>query len=297
MAACSDGRPSLQCRMTNPPSVGESQSDKNQVKPSRDIAVLLEVMRRLRAPDGCPWDRVQSFATLAPYTIEEAYEVASVIADKDLKSLPGELGDLLFQVVFHARMAEDAGLFDFGDVVEAVIAKMIRRHPHVFGNDEAKADAAAQKDFWEKLKESERTAAGKTGLLDDVANALPALMRAEKLQRRASSVGFDWNDSNMVIEKIAEEAREVAAATTQAEREEEIGDLLFVVANLARHLKVDPEAALRSANTKFTRRFGHIETSLTARGIKPCDASLDEMEALWQDAKKREKTARPKTED
>lgn len=174
---------------------------------------------------------------------------------------------------------------------------MIRRHPHVFGNDEAKADAAAQKDFWEKLKESERTAAGKTGLLDDVANALPALMRAEKLQRRASSVGFDWNDSNMVIEKIAEEAREVAAATTQAEREEEIGDLLFVVANLARHLKVDPEAALRSANTKFTRRFGHIETNLTARGIKPCDASLDEMEALWQDAKKREKTARPKTED
>jgi ATP diphosphatase len=262
-----------------------------ELKPSRDIAVLLEVMRRLRAPDGCPWDRAQSFATIAPYTIEEAYEVASVIADNDLKSLPGELGDLLFQVVFHARMAQDAGLFDFGDVVEAVTAKMIRRHPHVFGTDEAKADAASQKDFWEKLKENERTVAGQTGLLDDVASALPALMRAEKLQRRASSVGFDWNDADLVIEKIAEEAREVAAATTQAEREEEIGDLLFVVANLARHLKVDPEAALRSANAKFTRRFRHIETSLAAKGVKPGAASLEEMEALWQDAKVREKNS------
>ena len=263
------------------------------LKPSRDIAVLLDVMRRLREPDGCPWDRVQSFATIAPYTIEEAYEVASVIADGDLKSLPGELGDLLFQVVFHARMAEEAGLFDFGDVVEAVTAKMIRRHPHVFGDDEAqksmKADAAAQKDFWEKLKESERATAGKTGLLDDVASALPALMRAEKLQRRASTVGFDWNNADLVVEKIAEEAREVAEAQTQAEREEEIGDLLFVVANLARHLKVDPEAALRAANAKFTRRFRHIETSLAAKGIKPGAASLEEMEALWQDAKQREK--------
>jgi ATP diphosphatase len=266
--------------MTNPPS---------DLKPSRDIAVLLDVMRRLRAPDGCPWDREQTFATIAPYTIEEAYEVASVIADGDLQSLPGELGDLLFQVVFHARMAEDAGLFDFGDVVEAVTAKMIRRHPHVFGSEEAKADAASQKDFWEKLKESERTEAGQTGILDDVASALPALMRAEKLQRRASSVGFDWNNADLVVEKIAEEAHEVAQATTQAEREEEIGDLLFVVANLARHLKVDPEAALRSANTKFTRRFRHIETSLAARGIKPGAASLEEMEALWQDAKKQEK--------
>lgn len=256
-----------------------------ELKPSRDIAVLLEVMQRLRSADGCPWDRAQTFATIAPYTIEEAYEVASVIEDGDLKSLPGELGDLLFQVVFHARMAEEAGLFDFGDVVEAVTAKMIRRHPHVFGADEAKADAASQKDFWEKLKESERAAAGQTGLLDDVASALPALMRAEKLQRRASTVGFDWNNADLVVEKIAEEAREVAEATTQAEREEEIGDLLFVVANLARHLKVDPEAALRSANAKFTRRFHHIETSLAAKGIKPGAASLEDMEALWQDAK------------
>jgi ATP diphosphatase len=265
--------------MTNP----------SELKPSRDITVLLDVMRRLRAPDGCPWDREQTFATIAPYTIEEAYEVASVIADGELKALPGELGDLLFQVVFHAQMAQDAELFDFGDVVEAVTAKMIRRHPHVFGSEAAKADAAAQKDSWEKLKETERAKAGQTGLLDDVASALPALTRAEKLQRRASTVGFDWNNAELVINKIAEEAREVAQAATQAEREEEIGDLLFVVANLARHLKVDPEAALRSANAKFTRRFRHIETSLAARGITPGAASLQDMESLWQDAKALEK--------
>jgi MazG family protein len=261
----------------------------SDLKPSRDIAVLLEVMKRLR--DGCPWDKVQTFETIAPYTIEEAYEVASAIADHDMKALPGELGDLLFQVVFHARMAEEAGLFDFGAVVEAVTAKMIRRHPHVFGDETARADAASQKDFWEKLKESERAAAGHTSLLDDVASALPALMRAEKLQRRASSVGFDWNDPQHVLGKIAEEAQEVLAAQTQDEREDEIGDLLFVVANLARHLKVDPEAALRRSNAKFTRRFRYIETALAARGVRLGDASLDEMEALWQDAKRAEKSA------
>jgi MazG family protein len=253
------------------------------LKPSRDIAVLLEVMKRLR--EGCPWDKVQTFDTIAPYTIEEAYEVASAIADKDFKALPGELGDLLFQVVFHARMAEEEGRFDFGTVVEAVTAKMIRRHPHVFGDEQAKTTAAAQKDFWEKLKESERAAAGQTSLLDDVASALPALTRAEKLQRRASSVGLDWNNAELVLDKLAEEAREILAAETQDEREDEIGDLLFVIANLARHLKVDPEAALRRANVKFTRRFRHIEEALAARGIKPGDASLDEMEALWQNAK------------
>jgi ATP diphosphatase len=255
----------------------------NELEPSRDIAVLLEVMKRLR--EGCPWDKVQTFDTIAPYTIEEAYEVASAIADKDMKALPGELGDLLFQVVFHARMAEEAGLFDFGAVVEAVTAKMIRRHPHVFGDEQAKHDAASQKDFWEKLKESERTASGQTGLLDDVASALPALTRAEKLQRRASTVGFDWNNAHLVLDKLAEEAREVLDAPTQEEREEEIGDLLFVVANLARHLKVDPEAALRAANDKFTRRFRHIEAALAARGVKLGGASLEEMEALWQEAK------------
>jgi ATP diphosphatase len=253
---------------------------KTDLQPSRDMGVLLEVMKRLR--EGCPWDQVQTFDTIAPYTIEEAYEVASAIADKDFKSLPGELGDLLFQVVFHARMAEEAGLFDFGDVVEAVTTKMIRRHPHVFGDEEAKATVAAQKDFWEKLKESERTASGQVGLLDDVAIALPALARADKLQRRASTVGFDWNNAHLVLDKLAEEAREILDAPSQAEREEEIGDLLFVVANLARHLKVDPEAALRAANAKFTRRFRHIEAVL---GERMGSASLDEMEALWQEAK------------
>ena len=252
----------------------------DDLMPSRDMAVLLEVMKRLR--DLCPWDKVQTFDTIAPYTIEEAYEVASAIAEKDFKSLSGELGDLLFQVVFHARMAEEAGLFDFGDVVEAVTTKMIRRHPHVFGDEEARATAAAQKDFWEKLKESERTASGQVGLLDDVAIALPALTRAEKLQRRASTVGFDWNNAHLVLDKLAEEAREILDAPNQAEREEEIGDLLFVVANLARHLKVDPEAALRAANAKFTRRFRHIEAVL---GERMGSASLDEMEALWQEAK------------
>ncbi len=260
-------------RMTNP-----------EIAPSRDIAVLLEVMKRLR--EGCPWDKAQTFDTIAPYTIEEAYEVASAIADKDFQALPGELGDLLFQVVFHARMAEEEGRFDFGAVVEAITAKMIRRHPHVFGDDEAKADAASQKDFWEKLKAGERTAAGQTSLLDDVASALPALTRAEKLQRRASSVGFDWNDPAHVLDKIAEEAREVLDAETQDAREDEIGDLLFVVANLARHLKVDPEAALRRSNAKFTRRFQFIEGVL---GDRMGTASLEEMEALWLQAKAAEK--------
>jgi ATP diphosphatase len=279
--------------MTNPPN--DSDPSSGPIKPGRDIAILLAIMARLRGPGGCPWDSAQSFATIAPYTIEEAYEVATTIQDGDLKALPGELGDLLFQVVFHARMAEEAGLFDFGDVVAEVTDKMIRRHPHVFGDAQAQtafkqADAASQKDFWEKLKDGERAAKGHQSLLDDVASALPALMRAEKLQRRASSVGFDWNNADLVVDKIAEEAREVAQATTQAEREEEVGDLLFVVANLARHLKVDPEAALRAANAKFTRRFRHIERELDARGVALGDASLQEMEDLWQDAKKREKT-------
>jgi ATP diphosphatase len=264
--------------MTNPP-------------PSRDIESLLEIMRRLRGPGGCPWDRQQTFATIAPYTVEEAYEVAASIQDNDLKALPGELGDLLFQVVFHARMAEEQGLFDFGDVVEAVTAKMIRRHPHVFGGAEAPADAQGQKLAWEALKASERaqkaqSSEGKTSILEDVSLALPALLRAEKLQRRASSVGFDWDDARKVVEKIAEEAREVAEAVDQEQRQEEIGDLLFVVANLARHLQVDPEAALRAANAKFTRRFHFIEGELQAQGRTPSAASLEEMEALWQRAKK-----------
>jgi ATP diphosphatase len=261
----------------------------NPLTPSRDIAALLAIMKTLRQPGGCPWDRDQSFATIAPYTVEEAYEVVSAIQEDDLKALPGELGDLLLQVVFHARIAEEAGLFDFGDVVEAITAKMIRRHPHVFGDADAKDSPEAQKLHWEALKVQERKAKALHGVLDDVPAALPALMRAEKLQNRAASVGFDWNNAALVVEKITEEAREVAEARTQAEREEEVGDLLFVVANLARHLKVDPEAALRAANAKFTRRFRHIETTLEARGSSPAAASLEEMEALWQDAKRREK--------
>ena len=271
--------------MTNPPQA------------SRDIEVLLEIMRRLRGENGCPWDRQQSFATIAPYTVEEAYEVAASIEDKDFAALPDELGDLLFQVVFHARMAEEQGLFDFGDVVEAVTAKMIRRHPHVFGgeeasNDAAQRDAGAQKLAWEALKAAERLKKARDekarpSILDDVPLALPALLRAEKLQRRASSVGFDWDDAAKVVDKIAEEAREVVeAGLDQAKREEEIGDLLFVVANLARHLKVDPEAALRAANAKFARRFKFIEDELEAAGRSPAAASLDEMEALWLKAKK-----------
>ena len=256
-------------------------------QPCRDIAVLLEIMRRLRAPDGCPWDREQTFATIAPYTVEEAYEVAASIEENDLQALPDELGDLLFQVVFHARMAEEQGLFDFGDVVAAVTAKMIRRHPHVFGGAEAAKDQHGQKLAWEALKAEERARKSQTSILDDVPLALPALLRAEKLQRRASSVGFDWDDARKVVEKIAEEAQEVAEASNQAEREEEIGDLLFVVANLARHLKVDPEAALRAANAKFTRRFHFIEAELLAAGRTASGASLDEMEALWQKAKQK----------
>jgi MazG family protein len=260
--------------------------------PSRDIADLLEIMRRLRGPDGCPWDRAQNFATIAPYTVEEAYEVAASIEDRDYQALPDELGDLLFQVVFHARMAEESGLFDFGDVVEAVTAKMIRRHPHVFDDAGVAHDQHSQKLAWEELKAAERKAKAKdkpASILDDVPLALPALLRADKLQRRASSVGFDWDNAAKVVDKIAEEAREVVdAGHDPGKRAEEIGDLLFVVANLARHLKVDPEAALRSANAKFTRRFHFIEAALKSEGREPAGASLDEMEALWQKAKQAE---------
>jgi MazG family protein len=259
--------------------------------PSRDIAVLLQIMRRLRGPDGCPWDREQTFQTIAPYTVEEAYEVAASIEDRDFTALPDELGDLLFQVVFHARMAEEQGLFDFGDVVAAVTGKMLRRHHHVFGGAEAARDAAqknaeAQKLAWEALKAEERRKKHQTSILDDVPLALPALLRAEKLQRRAGSVGFDWDDAAKVVEKLAEEAQEIVDAPPE-KHAEEVGDLLFVVANLARHLKVDPEAALRAANAKFTRRFQFIEAELAARGRAPADASLDEMEALWTAAKKK----------
>jgi MazG family protein len=258
-----------------------------------NIESLLEIMQRLRDPKtGCPWDREQDFASIAPYTIEEAYEVAGAIEDGDWASLKDELGDLLFQVVFHARMAEERGLFGFGDVVAAVCEKMLRRHPHVFGGVDGIETADAQTLAWEDHKKRERAAKASGGLLDDVPRTLPALLRAVKLQKRASTVGFDWDSAPKVVEKMVEEAAEIAEAHTQGadsgKIEEEFGDLLFVAANLARHMTVDPEAALRAANAKFTRRFGFIEAALAAQGRTTAEASLDEMEALWQEAKRGE---------
>jgi nucleoside triphosphate diphosphatase len=255
----------------------------------RDIQTLLSIMRRLRDPGGgCPWDVEQTFASIAPYTIEEAYEVAGAIEDADWTSLKDELGDLLLQVVFHARMAEEKNLFDFGDVVGAIADKMTRRHPHVFGTSRDVKTADEQTVAWEEHKRRERAGAA-GGLLDDVPRALPARLRALKLQKRAASVGFDWDSVPKVVEKIAEEAREVAeaqaAGANAAKLEEEIGDILFCIANLARHLKIDPEAALRATNAKFVRRFGVIEKTLKSRGRSADEASLEEMEEIWQAAK------------
>ena len=258
-----------------------------------DIAALLDLMRRLRDPKtGCPWDIEQDFATIVPYTIEEAYEVSAAIEAKDYASLKDELGDLLLQVVFHAQMASEKGLFDFGEVARGLAEKMIRRHPHVFADSKAKT-AADVSEAWDEIKARER--AGRPtkpgGHLGDVAHALPALSRAVKLQDRAAEVGFDWPSAITVTDKIVEESKELADAAASGAKDkmaEEFGDLLFVLANLARHLKIDPETALRGANAKFVRRFGAIEAALAAQGRKLEDASLDEMEALWQAAKKTE---------
>jgi ATP diphosphatase len=256
------------------------------------MAELLAVMARLRDPkSGCPWDVAQDFGTIAPYTIEEAYEVAGAIEDEDWRALKEELGDLLLQVVFHARMAEERALFDFADVAAGIAQKMVRRHPHVFAGRRGIDTAAAQTSAWEEHKARER-AEKPGGLLDDVPRALPALLRALKLQKRAASVGFDWDSAPRVVEKIAEEAQEIVEAqaegASQEKLEEEIGDLLFAVANLARHLKADPESALRGTNEKFVRRFRYIEQVLGARGSSPSEASLEEMEAIWQAAKTKE---------
>ena len=256
---------------------------------------LIAVMACLRHPDrGCPWDVEQDFATIAPYTIEEAYEVAEAIGQGDMAGLKEELGDLLLQVVYHARMAEEAGLFDFRAVAEVIADKMVRRHPHVFGAV-AVSDAESQTRHWEELKAEERAAKGTNPaqgpqrLLDGIPQALPALMRAVKLQKRAARVGFDWPDTTQVFEKIAEEIdeikSEIASDGAQERLESEVGDLLFVVANLARHLKVDPEAALRGANRKFERRFGHIEDTF---GKNLAEATLDEMEEAWQASKSKD---------
>ncbi len=275
------------------------------MKPGKDIHDLLQIMARLRRPgDGCPWDLAQTFSTISPYTIEEAYEVADAIERGDFDDLKDELGDLLLQVAFHAQMAGEESRFDFGDVVEAITTKLIRRHPHVFGEVAAK-DAGAVKANWdaikaeEKAERAERRAGGGAAsepksILDDVPVALPALTRAMKLQKRAGKVGFDWNDPRAVIAKIREEIveieQELSEPTRAADRvEDELGDLLFAVANLARHLDVEPETALRGANAKFARRFAHIEMQLQSREEKLGEASLDAMEALWQEAKLREK--------
>lgn len=261
--------------------------------PARAMAAVLEVMRRLRDPQhGCPWDIAQTFATIAPYTIEEAYEVADAIERGALGDLKEELGDLLFQVVFHARMAEEQGAFDFAEVAQGLADKMKRRHPHVFGAAELRS-AAEQTVAWEQQKAAERGAkAGPgAGALDDVAANLPALMRAEKLTKRAARIGFDWPDANAVLEKLEEELGELAEARSHgdaAAMAEEMGDVLFVVANLARKLNVDPEDALRRANAKFTRRFRHIEAKLREAG-KTGAQPLEALEALWADAKRVER--------
>ena len=261
--------------------------------PEGGLPRLLEIMRRLRDPEtGCPWDIEQDFATIAPYTIEEAYEVADAIERKAWDELRGELGDLLFQAVYHAQMAREAGHFGFGDVVRSICDKMIARHPHVFGAESRDKSAEQQTRDWERVKAAERASGPARGTLDGVALGLPALLRALKLQNRAARVGFDWPSTDEVLDKIVEEARELVEARdtlSGAETFEEFGDLLFVVANLARHLKIDPEAALRAANAKFTRRFRAIEAELAMRGKRPEDSDLAEMDALWNAAKAREK--------
>jgi ATP diphosphatase len=253
---------------------------------------LLAIMAKLRDPaGGCPWDIVQDFSTIAPYTIEEAYEVADAIARGDMAALPDELGDLLFQVVYHSRLAEEAGHFAFADVTGAIADKMIRRHPHVFG-DAAAREAATHSDAWEAQKASERRARDEHGALAGVPVGLPALTRAEKLTKRAARVGFDWPDAAAVLDKLDEEVAELRAELADADPArlaDELGDMLFVMANLARKLKLDPEACLRAANDKFARRFGGVEQALAAEGRTPGEASLEEMEAAWARVKRQER--------
>ena len=266
--------------------------------PSRDISRLIEIMAQLRTPvTGCPWDLEQNFATIAPYTIEEAYEVADAIARGDFDDLKDELVDLLLQVVYHARMAEEEKAFAFGDVVEAITRKMIRRHPHVFADKDGNIQPAGVKSAWERIKAEEKAeraarrpqqAHEHSSLLASVKAGLPALTRAMELQRKASTVGFDWNDPRAVLNKIREEADEIEAALDRNDTDElaeETGDLLFAVVNLARHAHADPEMALRRTNAKFERRFAYIERALAAQGRSLDQATLDEMDELWNEAK------------
>ena len=263
------------------------------LNPEGGMDRLRAIMRALRDPDtGCPWDIEQDFASIAPYTIEEAYEVADAIDAADWPALRGELGDLLLQVVYHAQMAEEGGHFSFDDIARGISDKMVARHPHVFGDAPRDKTAAQQVQDWEAVKAAERKARAQTGVLDDVALGLPALMRAVKLQKRAARVGFDWPETGHVLDKMQEEARELVEARDSLSADEvaeEFGDLLFVMANLGRHLGVDPEAALRSANAKFTRRFRAIEAALARDGRSPADSDLAEMDALWNAAKRQER--------
>ena len=258
--------------------------------PPAPIERLLSVMARLRDPDtGCPWDKEQTFDTIAPYTIEEAYEVADAIEQGDMPALKEELGDLLFQVVFYAQMSQESGGFDFDAIATAISDKMERRHPHVFGDVDIRNEAQ-QRIAWEAQKASERAEQGTEGrpasALDGVARALPALMRAEKLQKRAARVGFDWPKIDPVYDKVHEEIAELKEARTREEIEEEVGDLIFAVVNLARHMDVDPEVALRRGNDKFEKRFREVEKHLTADGRKASDCSIDELEEIWTRVKK-----------
>ena len=254
---------------------------------------LIAIMAALRDPKtGCPWDIEQDFASIAPYTIEEAHEVADAIQRGAWDELPGELGDLLLQVVFHAQMASEAGMFDFADVARAISDKLVARHPHVFGDESRDKSAEQQVRDWEAIKAQERAAKAERGTLDGVALGLPALTRAVKLQNRAARVGFDWPATDEVLAKLHEETAELVAARDSGDPvhvAEEMGDLLFVMANLARHLGIDPEEALRSANAKFTRRFRSIEAALAAEGRRPEQSDLAEMDVLWDAAKRAEK--------
>jgi ATP diphosphatase len=250
----------------------------------REMDTLLAIMKALRTPQtGCPWDLQQSFETIAPYTIEEAYEVADAIERKNMADLKDELGDLLFQPVYHAQMASESGHFTFADVIESVCKKMIRRHPHVFGDEAQKSEPLA-KGFWENAKAKEKLPDTARGTLDGIPLSLPGLTRAVKLQGKAAKVGFDWPDVSLVYDKLAEEILELREAPDD-KRHEELGDLLFVVANLARHYNINPESALRSANAKFERRFSYIEDKLQNRGTSIANSNLAEMDELWDEAK------------
>jgi nucleoside triphosphate diphosphatase len=268
---------------------------------SNNLATLLEIMKALRTPEtGCPWDLEQDFKSIVPYTLEEAHEVAETIEHGDMAALKSELGDLLFQVVFYARLAEEQNLFDFSDVVEAINEKMVRRHPHVFGEQKDTLSSQDIEGQWERIKELEKSADGKptpdkpASILDGVPVTLPALSRSIKLQNKAARVGFDWPSLAPVFDKMREELQElefeISEESDKDRIEDEFGDVLFVIANVGRHLKLDPEQALRAANNKFIRRFEVIEELLLEIGKTPKDSDLQEMEAFWQIAKQREKT-------